>query len=65
MTARTEPAKSTASAGTTDWLAAGAALSAADGDLVGAVDEQLVRQLAGRAVAGGLSLTGEGVCCSA
>jgi transposase-like protein len=41
-------------------MAAGAALPAADGDLVDAVDEQLVRQLAGRAVAGCLSLTGEG-----
>ncbi len=65
MTARIEPAKSTVSAETTDGMAAGAALPAADGDLVDAVDEQLVRQLAGSAVAGGLSLTGEGVCCSA
>jgi putative transposase len=60
VTARIEPAKSAASAKTSDGMAAGAAVSAADGDLVDAVDEQLVRQLAGRAVAGGLSLTGEG-----
>jgi transposase-like protein len=41
-------------------VAAGAALPAADAELVAAIDEQLVRQLAGRAEAAGLSLTGEG-----
>jgi transposase-like protein len=55
-----EPAEMTEPGEGTERMGARAAPSAAGGELVDAIDEQLVRQLAGRAVAGGLSLTGEG-----
>jgi putative transposase len=57
MTAMTEPAETAGAAGE---MAPGPALPAADAELVDAIDEQLVRQLAGRAEAAGLSLTGAG-----
>jgi putative transposase len=61
MTAMTEPARSTGPAeATAGEVALGAALPPADAELVDAIDERLVRQLAGRAEAAGLSLTGEG-----
>jgi putative transposase len=60
MTARTERAETVGPAEATGEVAAGPVSAAADPALVEAIDEQLVRQLAGRAEAAGLSLTGEG-----
>ena len=60
MTARTERAEPAGPAEAPGEMAAGPALPAADAELAAAIDEQLVRQLAGRAEAAGLSLTGEG-----
>ena len=60
MTAVTEPAGMAGPAEDSEQMAAGGVLPAASAELVDAVDEQLVRQLAGRAVGAGLSLTGEG-----
>jgi hypothetical protein len=55
-----EPAEMTGPAGDSERAEPGGVLPAASNELVDAVDEQLVRQLAGRAVSTGLSLTGEG-----
>jgi transposase-like protein len=60
MTAMSERAETAGPAEAAGEVAAGPVLPAADAELVDAVDEQLVRQLAGRAEAAGLSLTGEG-----
>ena len=60
MTAMTERADTAGPGEMTGEAAAGPALPAADAELAAAIDEQLVRQLAGRAEAAGLSLTGEG-----
>jgi putative transposase len=60
MTAMTERAEPESPAEATGEMTAGRALPAANAELAAAIDEQLVRQLAGRAEAAGLSLTGEG-----
>jgi putative transposase len=60
MTAMSERAETAGPGETTGEVAAGPVLPAADAELAAAIDEQLVRQLAGRAEAAGLSLTGEG-----
>jgi transposase-like protein len=60
MTAMTERAETAGPVEATGEVAAGPVSAAADPALVEAIDEQLVRQLAGRAEAAGLSLTGEG-----
>ena len=60
MTAVTEPAGMSGPVEASEQMAAGGVLPAASAELVDAVDEQLVRQLAGRAAGAGLSLTGEG-----
>src|SRR5580693_7818896 len=60
MTAMSERAGTAGPAEAAGEVAAGPVLPAADAELVEAIDEQLVRQLAGRAEAAGLSLTGEG-----
>jgi transposase-like protein len=60
MTAMSERAETAGPAETTGEVAAGPVLPMADAELAAAIDEQLVRQLAGRAEAAGLSLTGEG-----
>jgi putative transposase len=60
MTAVTEPAGMSGPAKDGERAGSEGVLPAASTELVDAVDEQLVRQLAGRAVGAGLSLTGEG-----
>jgi len=60
MTAMTERAEPVSPAEATGEMTAGPALPAANAELAAAIDEQLVRHLAGRAEAAGLSLTGEG-----
>jgi putative transposase len=60
MTAMTERAEPVSPAEATGEMMAGPALPTANAELAAAIDEQLVRQLAGRAEAAGLSLTGEG-----
>ena len=60
MTAMTERAEPVSPAEATGEMTAGPVLPAANAELAAAIDEQLVRQLAGRAEAAGLSLTGEG-----
>jgi putative transposase len=60
MTAMSERAETAGPAEAAGEVAAGPVLPAADAELAAAIDEQLVRQLAGRAEAAGLSLTGEG-----
>jgi putative transposase len=60
MTAMTQPAEMSGPAEDSERTGPGGVLPAASDELVDAVDEQLVRQLAGRAVGAGLSLTGEG-----
>jgi hypothetical protein len=60
MTAMTERAEPVSPAEATGEMTAGPALPAANAELAAAIDEQLVRRLAGRAEAAGLSLTGGG-----
>jgi putative transposase len=60
MTAMTERGGTAGPVEAAGEMAAGPALPAASAELVDAIDERLVRQLAGRAEAAGLSLTGEG-----
>jgi transposase-like protein len=60
MTAMSERAETAGAAEAAGGVAAGPVVPAADPALAEAIDEQLVRQLAGRAEAAGLSLTGEG-----
>lgn len=60
MTAMMDPAEMTGPAGDSERAEAAGVVPAASDELVDAVDEQLVRQLAGRAVSAGVSLTGEG-----
>jgi transposase-like protein len=60
MAAVTEPAGMSGPAEDSERTGSEGVLPAASAEPVDAVDEQLVRQLAGRAVGAGLSLTGEG-----
>ena len=60
MTAVAEPAGMSGPAKDSEQAGSEGVLPAAGDEFADAVDEQLVRQLAGRAVGAGLSLTGEG-----
>src|ERR1039457_705360 len=60
MTAVTEPAGMSGPAKGSERAGSGGVLPPVSAEFADAVDERLVRQLAGRAVGAGLSLTGEG-----